>query len=270
MFRLPIRLILIASMSVLSLAAFAQQDAPSKPDTQAPPAPAADGTQAGAGQTSAPPDGALPDDPGTTANVQPPIEPEGPIAVLDTTMGRMVCRLYSKEAPNATANFVGLATGEKEWTDPTTHQKVSGKPFYDGTTFHRVIPGFMIQGGDPTGTGAGDAGYFFADEITPTLTFNVPGRLAMANAGPDTNGSQFFITVAPQPALDQHYSIFGQCDAGSVLVAESITQVPRNDRDKPLEPVYLNKVTIVQNGQPLPALPPAAGPPPGHAAPSQP
>ncbi|HET9086317.1 MAG TPA: peptidylprolyl isomerase [Acidobacteriaceae bacterium] len=271
MFRFPIRLTLIASLSLLSVAAFAQQDVPSKPDAQAPPAAATDGTQPGAGQTSAPPNSnALPDEPGTTANVQPPVEPEGPTVVLDTTMGRMVCRLYSTEAPNTTANFVGLATGQKEWTDPATHQKVSNKPFYDGTTFHRVIPGFMIQGGDPTGTGTGDAGYFFADEISPKLTFDVPGRLAMANAGPNTNGTQFFITVAPQPSLDQHYSIFGQCDPGSVLVAQSITEVPRNDRDKPLEPVYLNKVTIVPNGQPLPALPPAAVPQPASATPPHP
>jgi peptidyl-prolyl cis-trans isomerase A (cyclophilin A) len=207
---------------------------------------------------------ALPDDPGTTAHVEAPARPTGPTAVFDTSMGRMVCRLYQKEAPLTTANFVGLATGSKTWTDPAMHKKVAGKPFYDGTTFHRVIPRFMIQGGDRLGTGQGDAGYFFNDEVTPALTFDVAGRLAMANAGPNTNGSQFFITVAPQPSLDGHYSIFGQCDPDSVLVAETITQVPRNGRDKPLEPVTLNKVTIVQPGAPLPALPaevPKATPP---------
>jgi peptidyl-prolyl cis-trans isomerase A (cyclophilin A) len=271
MFRLQIRLALIFFVTAFSLAAQAQQGAPSQPADQAAPSPAAaasqaSGSQSGAAPTSTPPADALPDDPGTTANVQPPLEPEGPTAVLDTSMGRMVCRLYSKEAPQSVANFVGLATGTKAWVDPTTHQKMTNKPLYDGTTFHRVIPGFMIQGGDPTGTGAGDGGYFIPDEITSRLTFNVAGRLAMANAGPNTNGTQFFITVAPQPSLDQHYSIFGQCDPGSVLVAESITQVPRNDRDKPLEPVYLNKVTIVEDGQPLPAPPAPTASQPGPAA----
>ncbi len=189
------------------------------------------------------------------------LAPTGPTAVFDTTMGRMTCGLYSKEAPQTVANFIGLATGSKEWTDPGTHKKMHGKSLYEGTTFHRVIPGFMIQGGDPIGTGSGDPGYYFNDEVTPDLNFDVAGRLAMANAGPNTNGSQFFITVSPQPSLDQHYSLFGQCDPASVLVAESITQVPRNGRDKPLEPVYLNKVTIVQPGQPLPPLP--AAPPAG-------
>ena len=189
-------------------------------------------------------------------------------------MGRMTCGLYAKEAPVAVANFVGLATGTKQFTDPVTHKKVHGKPFYDGTAFHRVIPGFMIQGGDPTGTGEGDPGYFFNDEIDPKLTFNVAGRLAMANAGPNTNGSQFFITVGPQSSLDQHYTIFGQCDPASVLVAESITQVQRDPQDKPLDPVYLNKVTIVQPGQPMPSAPaPSKAPAAANVptpAPSQP
>lgn len=201
----------------------------------------------------------LPDDPATTAHIQAPIAPDGPTAVFDTSMGRMTCGLYSKEAPMAVANFIGLATGRKEFTDPISHKKMRGRPFYNGTTFHRVIPGFMIQGGDPTGTGMGDPGYFFNDEIVPNLNFDVAGRLAMANAGSNTNGSQFFITVAPQPSLDQHYTIFGQCDPGSVLVADSIAQVERNSQDKPIEPVYLNKVTIVQPGQPMPPAPaPAA------------
>ncbi|MHB8302424.1 MAG: peptidylprolyl isomerase [Acidobacteriaceae bacterium] len=274
MFRSPTLLALALSVFTFSIAAQAQQNAPTQADAPAAPASSAEGAQStpsqdGAGQNSAPAATALPDDPGTTAHVQPIVEPEGPTAVFDTSMGRMVCRLYSREAPIAVANFVGLATGTKEWKDPTTHKKVKGKPFYDGTTFHRVIPAFMIQGGDPTATGSGDAGYFFADEVVPTLNFDVPGRLAMANAGPNTNGSQFFITVAPQPSLDQHYSIFGQCGPASVQVAEAITQVPRNDRDKPLEPVYLNKVTIVPNGEPLPAPPPPAAPQPGTAAPTQ-
>lgn len=211
-------------------------------------------------QTNASQNDALPDEPGTTAHIAAPLAPEGPVAVFDTSMGRMTCGLYSKEAPATVANFVGLAMGSKEYTDPVTHQKMQGKPFYDGTTFHRVIPGFMIQGGDPTGTGAGDPGYFVNDEIDPNLNFDVAGRVAMANEGPNTNGSQFFITVAPQPSLDQHYTIFGQCDPASVLVAESIAEVQRNPQDKPLEAVQLNKVTIVQPNQPLPPIPPTAAP----------
>lgn len=261
MFRSTSRIALIFSVAALSLMAYAQQSAPSQ------------STQSRQQATPTSPDTsqstALPDDPGTTAHIQPPLEPEGPTAVFDTSMGRIVCQLYSKEAPQATENFVGLATGTKTWTDPITHKKVEGKSFYDGTTFHRVIPGFMIQGGDPTATGTGDAGSFFNDEINPDLNFNVAGRLAMANAGPNTNGSQFFITETPQPSLDQHYTIFGQCDPSSIPIVESIAQVPRNDRDKPLEPVYLNKLTIVQNGQPLPPVPPAA-PQPSSPATVQP
>jgi peptidyl-prolyl cis-trans isomerase A (cyclophilin A) len=211
----------------------------------------------------------LPDDPATTAHIEAPIAPDGATAVLDTSMGRMTCGLYAKEAPVAVANFIGLATGTKEFKDPVTHKDVHGTPFYNGTTFHRVIPGFMVQGGDPTGTGTGDAGYFFNDEIDPNLTFNVAGRLAMANSGPNTNGSQFFITVGPQPTLDQHYTIFGQCDPASVLVAESITQVPRDSQDKPIEPVYLTKVTIVQPGQPMPSAPAPSTPPAAATTPTQ-
>jgi peptidyl-prolyl cis-trans isomerase A (cyclophilin A) len=198
---------------------------------------------------------ALPDDPGAAAHL-----PSGPTAVFDTSMGRITCGLFSKEAPNTVANFIGLATGTKDWTDPSSGKKMHHKPLYNGTTFHRVIPDFMIQGGDPLGTGMGGPGYKFADEVTPDLGFDVPGRLAMANAGPNTNGSQFFITVAPVTYLDGHYSIFGQCDAAGVLVAQSITQVPRNRNNKPEEPVVLEKVTIVQPGQPLPPVPGAKAP----------
>lgn len=258
MFRLGYHLALTLPLVLCSFAVQAQRDSAPPPATAADAA--ASQQQSPSSGQAAPGNGttgeALPDDPGTTAHVAAPLVPDGPTVVFDTSMGRMTCGLYSKEAPLTVANFVGLATGAKEWTDPATHQKMRGKPLYNGTIFHRVIPDFMIQGGDPLGTGSGDPGYYFADEITPDLRFDVPGRLAMANAGPNTNGSQFFITVAPQPALDQHYSIFGQCDPASVLVAESITQVPRNSRDKPFDPVYLNKVTIVQPGQPLPPPPP--------------
>lgn len=182
-------------------------------------------------------------------------------------MGRMVCRLYSELAPKTVANFIGLANGTKTWTNPATGKPEHGKSLYNGTTFHRVIPGFMIQGGDPLGTGEGGPGYKFDDEIVPGLTFSVAGRLAMANAGPNTNGSQFFITVSPQPQLDGHYSIFGQCTPDSVIVAETITDVPTDPgNNKPLAPVLLNKLTIIPPGQPLPPQPGAAAP----ATPTQP
>ena len=151
---------------------------------------------ASAQQTAPPPSAPatqdLPDSPG--AQTAPPVEPTGPTAVLDTSMGRITCRLFDKQAPQTVANFIGLAEGTKDWTDPQTHEKEHGKPLYDGTTFHRVIPGFMAQGGDPMGNGMGDPGYYIQDEIDPSLMFDVPGRLAMANSGPNTDGSQFFVT----------------------------------------------------------------------------
>jgi peptidyl-prolyl cis-trans isomerase A (cyclophilin A) len=192
----------------------------------------------------------LPDSPGIQAHVAP--QPAGPTAVLDTSMGRITCKLFSKEAPETVANFIGLAEGTKDWTDPRTKQKVHGKPLYDGTAFHRVIPEFMIQGGDALGDGMGDPGYYFKDEFNPDLNFDVPGRLAMANSGPDTNGSQFFVTEVPTEHLNQKHTIFGQCDEHSVLVVQSIARVERDSNDKPLEPVLLKKVTIVQEGQPMP------------------
>jgi len=174
-------------------------------------------------------------------------------------MGRLTCKLFDKEAPATVANFIGLATGAKAWTDPTTQKKITGKPFYDGTTFHRVIPNFMIQGGDLLGTGAGDPGFYFEDEFSPALRFDVPGRLAMANSGPNTNGSQFFITEDPVPDLNGKHTIFGQCDAHTVLLVASIARVERNAEDKPLTPVVMNKVTIVADGKPLPPEPVVPG-----------
>jgi len=213
-------------------------------------------------QTPAQPPAELPDSPG--ASIQPRVAavPTGPTVVLDTTVGRLTCKLFDKEAPLATANFIQLAEGTKDWTDPNTNKKVHGQRFYDGTTFHRVIPGFMIQGGDRKGDGTGDAGYYFENEVSPNLTFDVAGRLAMANAGPNTNGTQFFITEAPQPELDGKYSLFGQCDAHSVDLVTTITHMDRNSNDKPLTDVILKKVTIVREGQPMPPLPtpPAAAP----------
>ena len=204
-------------------------------------------------QTNAPAAAPLPDSPDST--VKAALEPTGPTAIFDTSMGRMTCRLYSKEAPQTVANFIGLAQGTRDWTNPATHKKEHAKPLYNGTTFHRVIPGFMIQGGDPVGDGTGDPGYMFADEINPELNFDRPGRLAMANSGPNTNGSQFFITEQAYPSLDGSYSLFGQCDDASVAVEKSIAEVQRDSSDKPLAPVTLNKVTIVPAGEAVPAAP---------------
>lgn len=195
----------------------------------------------------------LPDTPQPTS-----LHPNGPTVVMDTSMGRITCQFFQKQAPTAVANFIGLATGTKDWVDPRTEKKVHGKPYYDNTTFHRVIPEFMVQGGDPTGTGMGDPGYSFNDEFDPNLNFDVAGRLAMANSGPNTNGSQFFVTEVPVESLNQHYTIFGQCDESSVLVVKTIARVQRDSNDKPLEPVLLKKVTIVPEGQPVPPAPNAA------------
>jgi peptidyl-prolyl cis-trans isomerase A (cyclophilin A) len=208
----------------------------------------------------------LPDSPDAHAQVSP--QPTGPTAVLDTSMGRITCKLFAKEAPETVANFIGLAEGTKDWANPDTKQKLHGKPLYNGTTFHRVIPDFMIQGGDPLGTGMGDPGYYFKDEFDTNLNFDVPGRLAMANSGPNTNGSQFFITEVPTEYLNQKHTIFGQCDDSSVLVVKSIARVERDGRDKPLDPVILKKVTIVREGQPMPASPASAAPASQGAGPS--
>jgi peptidyl-prolyl cis-trans isomerase A (cyclophilin A) len=216
-----------------------------------------------------PPVQQLPDAPSTTSQIKPPAVPTGPTAVIDTTMGRLTCKLFDKEAPITVANFVGLADGTKDWIDPKTLQKMHHQPFYNGTTFHRVIPEFMIQGGDRAGDGTGDPGYFFQDEIDPSLIFDQPGLLAMANSGPGpsgggTNGSQFFITEQPVPQLNGKHTIFGLCDAHSVLLVASIARVERNANDKPLTPVVINRVTIVPVGAPMPPEPVLAVPhPPG-------
>lgn len=157
-------------------------------------------------------------------------------------MGNIVCRLFEKEAPKTVANFRGLATGTTAWTDPSTG-KAKHLPLYSNTTFHRVIPGFMIQGGDPLGTGEGDPGYKIDDEIDPNRNFDKPGILAMANAGPNTNGCQFFITVAPATHLNGHYSIFGEVVSGQD-VADKISEVPRDEKDKPVEPVRILRIAI--------------------------
>ena len=195
----------------------------------------------------------IPDAPQATAAAL--IHPNGPMVVMDTSMGRITCQFFQKQAPVAVANFIGLATGTKDWTNPATKKVQHHKPYYDGTTFHRVIPEFMIQGGDPAGNGMGGPGYEFADEFDPNLNFDRPGRLAMANSGPNTNGSQFFITEQAYDSLNQHYTLFGQCDEPGISVVKAIARVERDSNDKPLTPVILQKVTIVPEGQALPPLP---------------
>jgi len=171
-----------------------------------------------------------------------PKMPDKLYAIIETNKGTITCLLYPQAAPETVANFVTLAKGEKEWTDPNSGEKVK-KPLYNGTIFHRVIPDFMIQGGDPQGNGMGGPGYKFKDEIDETLTFSNKGTLAMANAGPNTNGSQFFITLAPTPWLNGKHTIFGRVIDGQDIV-ESISLVKRGPNDDPVEPVVLEKVTI--------------------------
>jgi len=165
-------------------------------------------------------------------------------AILHTNHGDIVIDLFEDQAPQTVANFVGLAQGTKEYTDPKTRQKTTGH-FYDGLIFHRVISGFMIQGGDPLGTGTGGPGYTFADEFHPELSFNKPYLLAMANAGPGTNGSQFFITVDKTPHLNRHHTIFGEVvDPASQKVVDQIANVVTDRNDRPLQPVVIESVEI--------------------------
>jgi cyclophilin family peptidyl-prolyl cis-trans isomerase len=174
----------------------------------------------------------------------PAPDPTGPTAVIETTMGTLTCKLFDKEAPVGVANFVGLAEGTKEWKNPATHVEMHGKKFYDGLSFRRVIPDFMIQNADLPGdaSGDGDIGFHFANEIVPGLNFDRPGRLAYANAGPNTNESEFFVTEAPNHRLDGNYTIFGQCDDASVKVAAAIARVPRDDKNRPLKPVVIRRI----------------------------
>jgi peptidyl-prolyl cis-trans isomerase A (cyclophilin A) len=159
-----------------------------------------------------------------------------------TTEGNFTIRLFDAEAPNTVANFVGLAEGSKEWTDPRTHKK-STEPYYDGIVFHRVIDGFMIQGGDPLGQGIGGPGYTFADEFHPSLRHSKAGILSMANAGPNTNGGQFFITLGPTPHLDNRHSVFGEVESGMDVVKKiGSTKTGRGDR--PVKDVVIEKVSI--------------------------
>ena len=167
----------------------------------------------------------------------------GTYAIFNTTEGKITVQLFEADAPVTVKNFIELAEGAKEWVHPTTRSK-SKEKLYDGTIFHRVIPDFMIQGGDPAGNGMGGPGYRFQDETKGSRhRFDKPGKLAMANAGPNTNGSQFFITVAPTDWLTGNHTIFGEVVEGQNIV-EKISKVARNAQDKPHKPVVLESVTI--------------------------
>ena len=167
----------------------------------------------------------------------------GTYAIFDTSEGTIVCRLFEKEAPKTVANFTDLAEGKREWTHPVSRKKSKDR-LYDGTIFHRVIPDFMIQGGDPAGTGFGGPGYQFEDETKGSPhSFDKPGKLAMANSGPNTNGSQFFITIAPTQWLTGKHTIFGEVVEG-YDVAEKIVATPRNRQDKPLKDAVVKSVVI--------------------------
>jgi peptidyl-prolyl cis-trans isomerase A (cyclophilin A) len=187
--------------------------------------------------------------PPTAADLEPytkDIKGKGPLkATFETSQGKLTCELFEKKVPMTVANFVGLARGLKPFLNPNTGA-VEKRPFFDGLIFHRVIPDFMIQGGDPLGKGSGNPGYRFADEFDPTLRHDKPGILSMANAGPTTNGSQFFITERATPHLDDRHTVFGACK--ELAVIKKITHVEKDPADpsgsRPLTPVILKKVTI--------------------------
>jgi peptidyl-prolyl cis-trans isomerase A (cyclophilin A) len=165
-------------------------------------------------------------------------------ATLKTSMGDIVILLFEDKAPKTAANFVALASGAKEWTDPKTNQKVK-RPLYNGTIFHRVIPGFMIQGGDPLGNGTGGPGYRFEDEFHPDLKHSKAGILSMANAGPNTNGSQFFITYKAAPWLDGRHSVFGEVVKGQNVI-DAIGNIARDSRDRPIKEIIIKEVVITR------------------------
>jgi cyclophilin family peptidyl-prolyl cis-trans isomerase len=200
----------------------------------------------------------------TTKTTSTPVSSAAePKATIETTAGDLHCTLFKDKVPAAVSNFIGLAKGTKDWTDPNTGKVVHGKPLYDGTIFHRTIPNFMIQGGDPLGAGTGGPGYKIPDEFAPGLTFDQAGVLAYANSGPNTNGSQFFITEAPTPFLNpcmdpagctlqsgRHvhqgygYTILGQCDPESVELVKKIARMPRGMNDRPENPVVIKHIAI--------------------------
>ncbi len=194
-----------------------------------------------------------------------------PTAIIDTTAGKMTCTLFPDKAPIGVANFIGLATGTKDWKNPVSGATKHNVPLYDGTIFHRVIPSFMIQGGDPAGSGSGaDPVPQFKNEVSSDLLFDRPGRLAYANAGPNTNSTQFFITEVATPHLNGGYTIFGQCDEATVALVKQISHMatdPSNDR--PFRPVKINHITIVR-GAAAPKPAGTAAKKPGTATPKKP
>jgi cyclophilin family peptidyl-prolyl cis-trans isomerase len=169
----------------------------------------------------------------------------GLYAHFTTSEGPFIVRLFEKETPNTVANFVGLAQGTREWTDPTSSKVKISRPFYDGLIFHRVIDGFMIQGGCPQGTGMGGPGYQFGDEFVPALRHDREGLLSMANAGPNTNGSQFFVTLAPTPWLDNRHTIFGEVVEGMDVVRR-IGKTPVGRQDRPAKDITIESVKIAR------------------------
>lgn len=164
-------------------------------------------------------------------------------ANFETSEGRFRIELFEDRVPKTVANFIDLATGVRSWKHPESGKVVEGRPYYDGQIFHRIIDGFMIQGGDPTGTGMGGPGYSFEDEFDPGLRHDRPGILSMANAGPNTNGSQFFITLAPTPHLDNRHAVFGAVVDG-LDVVKKIGGVDTGPNDRPVKPVTIQKLTI--------------------------
>lgn len=172
------------------------------------------------------------------------VKGDGPdlLAKFTTNLGELNCKLYHQKSPKTVANFAGLATGNKAWKDPKTGAEQKGKPFYDGLIFHRVIPEFMIQGGDPTGTGRGGPGYQIKDEFHASLKHGKGGLLSMANAGPDTGGSQFFVTEKATPWLDNKHAIFGECK--EVATVKKMARVPVGPGNRPKAEVVMEKVEI--------------------------
>lgn len=229
---------------------------------QTPPAPKASPKAAPAAKAAAPAAK-------KTAEPPPPPRPDGLYVTFQLThmgqpVGRIVARLFEKESPITVKNFVDLSLGKKAWLDPKTGKRVT-RPLYNGLTFHRVIPDFMIQGGDPEGNGTGGTDVI-PDEFHPSLSFDRPGLLAMANAGPNTGSSQFFITEKPTPWLTGRHTIFGEVVEGQELVS-SLARVPRNGQNKPNDPLIMQKVTLTRYPLGQPVVPAAAKPPVKTAAP---
>ena len=207
---------------------------------------------------------------GQTAQGSPKAEQREPglYMTFQTDKGNIACKLFEKESPITVGKMVGLAIGKIPYVDPRTRQQNRNK-FFDGLTFHRVIPGFMIQGGDPLGTGTGapgGPGFPYQNETAPGLAFNMPGRLAMANAGPNTNASQFFITEAAYPSLNGGYTIWGQCQ--NLEVVKAIASVQRDGQDKPIMPVHIQHVVVERVGPAPPNAPEAMGAPAGSGNPA--